>query len=198
MTRRAWVLGLAAALLVAGCGGDDAEAPSQSPSGATSTPPSQSASPSPTTLPGFGPGPSSTTATGNGVALLTAVRVAGQDGFDRVVWEFEGPVPACTVRSVPPPIKADPSDQVVAVAGTAFVQLTCQSASGVDLSADPYRETYTGADRVSAGDTEVVTEAVLTGDFEAVLTWTVGLQQASPFRVSTLTGPSRVILDVQG
>jgi hypothetical protein len=145
----------------------------------------------------FGAGPYTTTASGTQLALLDAVRVAGQDGFDRVVWQFQGPVPACTVKSVSPPIKNDPSDQVVTIPGTAYIQLTCQNASGMNTAVDPFQVIYTGPDRVSAGDTRVVTEAVLTGDFEAVLTWTVGLEEAKPFRVSTLPNPSRVILDVQ-
>jgi hypothetical protein len=39
-------------------------------------------------------------------------------------------------------------------------------------------------------------EAELTGDFEAVLTWALGVNQEADFRVLTLDGPPRLVVDV--
>jgi hypothetical protein len=38
---------------------------------------------------------------------------------------------------------------------------------------------------------------VRTGDFEAVLTWVAGLEDRAPFRVIRLSGPPRIVVDVQ-
>ena len=42
-----------------------------------------------------------------------------------------------------------------------------------------------------------MTEAKNIGDFEAVNIWLVGIDRARAFRVLELTGPTRIVLDVQ-
>ena len=54
--------------------------------------------------------------------------------------------------------------------------------------------TYTGPSTLSA-DTASVTEIKGAGDFEAVLTWAVGLRATVPFNVRTLDGPPRLLID---
>jgi hypothetical protein len=46
-----------------------------------------------------------------------------------------------------------------------------------------------------ASGTAVVKELVRTGDFEAVLSWAVGLEQRVDFRVTTASSPARLIVD---
>lgn len=134
---------------------------------------------------------------GGEIAFLTGVRVAGHDGFDRVVLEFDGPdVPSYRVAYQEPPIRQDGSGEEVAVAGTAFLEMRLTPASGVDLSGDDYTLTYEGPDRVT-GDTAVVTEVVRTGDFEANLAWVIGLHGASPFSVTVLEEPLRLVVDIK-
>jgi len=41
------------------------------------------------------------------------------------------------------------------------------------------------------------TEATAAGDYEAVLTWVVGLRAKVPFRVLVLDGPPRLVVDFQ-
>jgi hypothetical protein len=41
-----------------------------------------------------------------------------------------------------------------------------------------------------------VKELVRTGDFEAVLSWAIGLEKQSEFRVQTLDDPARLVVDV--
>jgi hypothetical protein len=48
-----------------------------------------------------------------------------------------------------------------------------------------------------SADTEAVTEAKAAGDYEAVLTWVVGLRTKVPFRVFVLDGPPRLVVDFQ-
>lgn len=127
---------------------------------------------------------------------LTEVRVARQEGYDRVVFQFDGAVPGYDVRYVDPPITEDPSDQPVAVAGDAVLAVRMEPASGADLDGAEYRQIYTGPSRIPGTGGEV-TEVVGTGDFESVLKWAIGLREKVDFRVSTLTAPSRVVIDVR-
>jgi hypothetical protein len=39
-------------------------------------------------------------------------------------------------------------------------------------------------------------EVEMTGDFEGYVTWVLGLRQKADFRVSELTGPNRVVVDI--
>ncbi|NIH70218.1 hypothetical protein FB380_004716 [Modestobacter marinus] len=130
-------------------------------------------------------------------AHLTDVRTARHDGFDRVVLEFAGDrVPSYRVSYVEPPITEDGSGAEVPVPGAAFLEVRAAPASGVDLSGDEPRETYTGPDRVAPSGDGVVTEVVRTGDFEGQLAWTIGLQQRVPFGVAVLEEPTRLVVAV--
>lgn len=137
---------------------------------------------------------------GSDIVELTDVRVAGQEGFDRIVLEFDGDqMSPYQVGYVPGPVRQDGSGNPVEVAGDSYLEVLLTAASGVvfDLEEeDGYRLSYVGPDRVT-GDTEVVQEAVRTGDFEATLTWTLGLDGEAPFAVTVLESPLRLVIDVQ-
>jgi hypothetical protein len=128
------------------------------------------------------------------VALLTDVKVSTVGQLNRVEFVFKGGAPSCQVAYVKPPIIADASGLTVSVAGSAFIQLVCHDASGVDLTTDAPVQTYTGLRRIPG--TSNITEVVLTGDFEAVLHWVIGLNHKAPMSASTLmtgTGASIII-----
>ena len=195
----------------AGCNGsddDDSTSASTSTSSTTSTtspatttstsvaPSTTSTSPAPgpdgTTDPTSAPAPPGA----NEVALLTQVRVAAQAGADRVVFEFvDDQLPGYDIAYIDGPARADGSGDVVDVEGDALLQVRFEPASGVDLRAGTFEPTYTGPPRL-AGDTEVVTEVVRSGDFEANLTWVIGVEREVPFRVEVLDGPPRVVIDL--
>jgi len=138
--------------------------------------------------------------TGVGVGLLSDVRAARHEGFDRVVFQFANHVPAFSVRYVNRPVIADGSGDEVAVSGAYVLQVHMEPASGVDLSVvDPsgaITVTYTGPKRFSP-DTPQVAELVQIGDFEAVLAWAIGVRDRADFRVSTLSSPARLIIDIR-
>ena len=130
--------------------------------------------------------------------LLTDVRIARHEGYDRIVFEFRGDgLPGWNVEYVDPPIIEDASGDVVEIEGDAFIQVRMFPASGFDMEA--VVESYTGPDQLDGADfgMSVVQEVERTGDFEAVLNWTIGLSDEVDFRVLTLSGPGRLVIDVR-
>jgi hypothetical protein len=132
---------------------------------------------------------------GGGVALMTALRVGRNDGFDRIVLEFrDGIIPEWAVRYVDPPITEDASGEEVPVGGRAFLQIRLDGAQGHDPeTAAPI---YTGPKRVPGGSADQVVEVVNSGEFEAIYTWVAGLGDRVPFRVQVLAAPARLVIDV--
>ncbi|MGI8758961.1 MAG: AMIN-like domain-containing (lipo)protein [Acidimicrobiales bacterium] len=202
---------LVALTALAGCNGsDDDGGPAASTSTSSSTSTSQPATTT-TSDPGLsttstsaGPGFDGTTDPTSApappgatdVALLSQVRVAAQSGADRVVFEFvDDQLPGYDVAYIDGPARADGSGDVVDVEGDALLQVRFEPASGVDLRGGTFEQTYTGPPRL-AGDTEVVTEVVRTGDFEANLTWVIGVDREVPYRVEVLDDPPRVVIDL--
>ncbi len=96
-----------------------------------------------------------------------------------------------------PPLKEDGSGKPVEVRGAAVVVVRMEPASGFDLNTAEGVLTYKGPKRIdgSGAGTSVVQELVRTGDFEAVLSWAIGLSDKVDFRVSNATSPSRLIVD---
>jgi hypothetical protein len=191
---RAGLLVAFAVLAVAGCGGSsssESEPPAAGTTTAT-TPTTTAKAPDPLAGAGTTVVVGQTTAKEN--ALLERVAVGHHEGFDRVVFQFRGKgVPGYRVEYVDPPLKEDGSGETVDVAGNAFLVVRMEPASGFDLNTGEGEMVYKGPKRVPG--TGVVREVVRTGDFEAVLTWAVGLDSKVPFLVTTTSSPSRLIVD---
>jgi hypothetical protein len=128
---------------------------------------------------------------------LTDVRAAGHETFDRVVLEFAGPAPEYRVAYVEPPVREQGSGRAVDVVGAAFLQITASPASGVQLEGEELRETYGGPGRLDPPYADVITEVVSTGDYEATLTWVIGLERRVPYGVVVLDDPTRLVVDVR-
>ena len=133
--------------------------------------------------------------TGDEVALLTDVRAARHEGYDRVVFEFRNVAPGYDVRYVQKPVHADASGEEVSVHGGAALLVRMEPALDADLTQESAPRTYLGPQRFTP-DTAVVEELVRTGGFEAVLTWAVGVDEKRPFKVTRLESPARVVIDV--
>ncbi len=134
---------------------------------------------------------------GDTTAYLTDVRIARQNDFDRIVWEFDDAAPEFLATFVDPPILERPSDQPVDIAGGAFLEITMARATGFDLRGADVVETYPGPDRLASPGTHTVTEIVRTQDFEEFMTWTIGLDENTQYSVVTLENPYRVVMDVR-
>jgi hypothetical protein len=186
----------AALLVLSGCGdSDDDGAPGAQPPPATTTSTTTDGGIDP--LEGAGTSPVEEESTGTEIALLERVAVGRHEGFDRVVFQFRNHLPGYRVEYVEPPLKEDGSGNVIQVKGNAFVLVRMELASGFDLTVPEGELIYKGPRRIdgSAAGTSSVREVVRTGDFEAVLSWVVGLEDRVDFRVRTATSPARLIVD---
>jgi hypothetical protein len=148
-------------------------------------------------LEGAGTTPVEGSATGSEIALLERLALGRHEGYDRVVFQFRNTLPGYKVEYVQPPLKEDGSGNLVKLEGNAFVVVRMEQASGFDLNTGEGVMVYKGPRRLegSTSGTSVVQELVRTGDFEAVLTWAVGLSDRVDFRVETATSPPRLIVD---
>ncbi len=197
------------ALWLAGCGGDDGGDERSSMS--TSTPTQEGTGTSGQTgtgtttgqtgagggidtLEGASTAPVVVRATNKETALLTDVRAARHEGFDRVVFEFRNALPGYDVRYVERPLLQDGSGSETTVNGRFIARIRMEHALDADLGKESAPRTYTGPDRFSPGSPEVV-ELVSAGGFEGVLTWAVGLKDRVDFRVLTLKSPARLVID---
>ena len=121
---------------------------------------------------------------------LVDVRAGRHPGFDRVVFEFQGAVPEHHVRYVDQLVE-DGSGAPVSVAGSADLEVVFQGANAHEEDGTP----SVSPRRFSPG-LAAVKEVAQIGDFEAVVSYGIGLDRRRPLTVSTLSGPSRLVIDV--
>lgn len=132
---------------------------------------------------------------------LSEIRVGTHDGFDRVTFQFTSApsvpanIPKYQIEDVAPPLKKGPSDEPMQVEGSAFVRALFFGAERYNRSTDPAKRVYTGPDEFRPGF-PVLKEAELQEDFEATMSWILGLNKRSCPRVQELTGPLRVVVDL--
>ncbi len=144
--------------------------------------------------PGFATTPVSLAGTERG--LLSEVSAEAAGARERVTFTFEGPLPGYRVAYGQRPLVEDGSGEEVPVEGAAVLTVRFEPASGVELSGDQVRTAYSGPHRIPVR-LQMVTEVVRVSDFEANLDWAVGLSKEVPFRVQTLRGPPRVVIDFE-
>ena len=187
------VLAALAAVQLAACGEETQDA-GRTTATAPATTTATTAQDGIDTMPGASTRPVHAPATGDEVALLTDVRAARHEGFDRVVFEFRNALPGYDVRYMSGPVREDGSGKAVTLAGNHVARIRMENALDADLTQEDAPLTYTGPRRFRPG-TPVVAELARVGGFEAVLTWAAGLQDRVDFRVSTLSAPARLVVD---
>jgi hypothetical protein len=208
---------LAAALLAIGCGGGEAP-----PGGAqreqtgievVDTPPGVPSAPRPDTPqveapapPGGGSGQTSDAGAagwtagetvrprpGSYPARQVGLRAARHDGFERVVFEFEeGRLPGYHIEYVDRPIRQCGSGDAVAVAGDGWLEVRFEPA---------YAHTEEGRPTITARSQRPnlpnLKQLELTCDFEAHVTWVLGVGSPNRYRVLELRDPARLVVDVR-
>jgi hypothetical protein len=90
------------------------------------------------------------------------------------------------------PFTMDASGAPVTVDGAAFLVVRLEPAYGYDFENGDV--TYRGPDDFRPLGTRVVSHAVLTGDYEGVVTWVFGLTEQRPFRVLAAGAPERQLI----
>ncbi|HEX5690418.1 MAG TPA: hypothetical protein VFX76_10475 [Roseiflexaceae bacterium] len=125
-------------------------------------------------------------------ATLVAIRAAHHPEtnpkYDRVVFEFDGPIPLLHLQYVDQLI-ADGSGAPIFLAGQAIMRVQFMPANAHD---DRYNST--APQRMKPG-MPLVKEIVSAGDFEAVVTYGIGLARKAETRMLTLAEKSRVVID---
>ena len=207
MSRRV-LIAVTACLLATACSEDPAVTASSSttaPSApaASSAPaepsPSPSAEPSPTAQgqePAFPADTSRDVEEPSGGPLaVTQIRVARQDGYDRVVFELAGREPGAPGWQVEyvEEARQDGSGDPVEVDGDATLSVRI---SGAGYPMDTGVEEQPTEPAVPPG-VEVVRDVVVSSVFEGVFEAFVGTSREAPFRVFRLEDPARVVVDVR-
>lgn len=120
------------------------------------------------------------------VPVLTAIRTGShpEGGYDRISFEFSGPVPGYSATYVGQVVRSG-SGAPVQLPGSAFLQLTFRSAQAHDDNGVSTLGSAS-ANPVGVGDSELKAY-VVTGDFEGVVGVALGLAGADGFHVSELT-----------
>ena len=186
---------LVALALVAGCSSDskdDAASTSSTSSSSTST--TIASTTSSTALVGS-TDEQTAGGTAQGMATLRQLRVSSEPGVDRVTFLFQGEgIPTVDVVYQDHPTQ-DGSGAPVEAEGTASLHVRFEPSATVDMTSEKPKTVYEDSDRVT-GKTTNVTEVVKAGEFEAVLSWVIGLRSKAPFRIRTVDMPALVIIEI--
>jgi hypothetical protein len=79
----------------------------------------------------------------------------------------------------------DGSGNPVEIDGSAFLVVRLTPAMSAEIVGEEVKPTYTGPRRITPGGTTFVREVVKTGDFEAQVTWVIGLNEKRVFTATT-------------
>ncbi|MEO6796206.1 MAG: hypothetical protein ABI401_05145 [Candidatus Dormibacter sp.] len=140
------------------------------------------ATPNPTPQP-FSCTPKSGGAVGQS-STLTTVRAAGHSGYDRVVFDFSGPIPSYDViGQQSSTFLRDASGQPVTLDGTAGVKVILRSTDPASTATD------------TQPALTAVRQITQIGNFEHQLSYGIGLASSTCFRVLELSNPNRLVID---
>lgn len=206
MNRRPATLLLALSLVtLTGCGDDDPERtpvssgsqPSASVAASSGPSPAPAASPpaAASAEPSFaGDTEVDTQEPTGGPLTVRAVRVARQDGFDRVVLELAGKAagaPGWRVEYDDTPAEQGSGDAVEVDGEATLAVLVTGVGYPFDTGVDEV-----GDDPALPGDLEVVEDVVLGSTFEGQFEAFIGVSGERPFTVQRLANPARVVIDI--
>jgi len=125
----------------------------------------------------------------------TTTEASPGGGYDRVVFEFTGggdSVPGYRVEYTTKPVQRCGSGDPVTVAGTGRLIARFEPAQAHDEHGN-----LTPVERHYTPGLPAVRELTLVCDFEGQVAWVLGVAAPSAYRVSELTGPARLVVDVR-
>jgi hypothetical protein len=116
---------------------------------------------------------------------LTDVDIEALECTDRVVFSFRkaAPGPGYNISYEPAATAKteDGSGNFLEVDGSYFLVVRLTPAMSAEIVGEEVKPTYTGPRRITPGGTTFVREVVKTGDFEAQVTWVIGLNEKRVF-----------------
>jgi hypothetical protein len=122
---------------------------------------------------------------------LVSVRTARGNGYDRVLFTFRGGMPGYRVGYVA--AVRDEADRPLALRGGSFLAVVFAPAVAHRPDGSP---TFRGGTITT--DYPELRQVRFAGDFEGRVAFGVGVAGRGGFRVTRLTGPDRVAVDVRG
>lgn len=125
---------------------------------------------------------------------LVAIRAAHHPGYDRIVFEFAGRLPERLWARWVTRVTEDASGRPVRVQGNAFIEVTMFPVLAHEMD-PPFGTTY--GPRRRAFDLPNIAHLVNSGDYEAVVSFGIGLMRRTEIlRRWRLGDPSRFVIDV--
>ena len=122
------------------------------------------------------------------VAIRAAYHPKETPKYERAVFEFSGPVPYLRIEYVTQLI-ADGSGALVGISGRAILQVQFTPAQ-----AHNDRGKVTAPNNINL-KLPLVKQIVSAGDFEAVVTYGIGIARKADTRILTLGNPLRIVID---
>lgn len=125
------------------------------------------------------------------IPTVTGIRTARHEGFDRVVFDLTPVLPGAESVRYVDRVVGDGSGLPVAVAGSAFLQVRLEEAQA---------HTDAGAPTIPLRlqpSLSTIREIVVAGDYEGYVTVALGLSARTSFRVTALSNPARIVVDVR-
>jgi LPXTG-motif cell wall-anchored protein len=143
-----------------------------------------------TTQPGFSTQPRVAQHPPVGSPTLVGLRAGRHPGYDRVVFQLDGPLPSYySVRYVPQ-VRLDGSGERLRLRGAAFLEVVVRAPT----HDQDYRPVLTPT-RLRP-DFPALREVNAPGSFEGQTTAGIGVTQQVGFRVLELTNPTRIVIDL--
>jgi hypothetical protein len=181
---------LASVLIVAGCGSNTTAKPHGTTGGKQSCPPFSG-----------GTADQSSPAKPAQTMLMTALAINSTPCKDRIVFDFRpaaGQKPGFRVEYRPARVAQteDGSGKHIAIAGKVFLVVRFEPAATADLSGSTLKLTYNGPRKITTPGMHFARQVAKTGDFEAVLTWAIGLSEKRPFKLTSSGSPPRLTIEL--
>jgi hypothetical protein len=124
--------------------------------------------------------------------VLTAIRTGRHHSYERLVLDFSGSFGDVSV-GYKRLIREDPTNRVMPLPGHAYLHVVVRGVVAT-WNAVPHQQ-YPGPLTVTP-NYPTLKQVSIAGDFEAVLSFGVGLDRVAGFKVSRLTGPDRLVIDI--
>ncbi len=129
----------------------------------------------------------------DGARMLSAVRYARHEGFDRIVFEFsEGKFPGYKVEYAAEPVQQCGSGDAVKLAGESILRVRFMPLAAHTDEGEPTIEW-----REVSPKLPMISEIERVCDFEGEVEFALGLSQKTEYRVSELSGSMRLVIDIK-